>query len=122
MAVGADTTAIAMHISVHYFFSSEVFWGFLAVAVEDSAFSNCMAKSVNCSEMRTSDFETVESCCVNRLMGIVPPCIRGLSRSDPYIEQSSPNGTTAAFNRFWEDIQAFLGVIDSFVTPLDAKI
>jgi hypothetical protein len=34
-----------------------------------------MANSVNCSEMRISDFETVESCCVNRLMSIDPPCI-----------------------------------------------
>jgi hypothetical protein len=35
-----------------------------------------MANSVNCSEMRISDFETVESCCVNRLINIDPPCNR----------------------------------------------
>lgn len=76
MAVGADTPAITMPMVVRYFFSSTLFLGFLAAAAEGSPLSNCMANSVNCSEMRVSDFETVESCCVNRLMSIDPPCIR----------------------------------------------
>lgn len=128
MAVGADATATMTHIVVHYFFSSAVFWGLLAVVAEGSPLSNCKANSVNFSEMRISDFETVESCCVNRLMGIDPPLNKGLSRSKVYIVQSLFNGTigfmiiyffqdpnylksySAACIRFWRDIQAFLDV------------
>jgi hypothetical protein len=62
MAVGADTTAITMHLVVRYFFSSTVFFGFLAAAAEGSPLSNCVANSVNRLEMHISDFETVESC------------------------------------------------------------
>lgn len=77
MAVGTDTPAITTHTVVHYFFCGTVFLDFLGIAADGSPLSNCMANSVNCSEMRISDFETVESCCVNRLMSIDPPCIRG---------------------------------------------
>lgn len=75
MAVGADAPAITLHILSHYFFSFTVFLGFLAAAAVGSPLSNCMASSVNCSEMRISDFETAESCCVNRLMSIDPPYV-----------------------------------------------
>lgn len=121
MAVGADTPAITMHMVVHYFFSSAVFLAFLATAAGGSPLSNCKANSVNCSEMRISDFETVESCCVNRLMSIDPPCIKGLSKSKAYIAQSPSNGTTAAFNRFWRDIQAFFEVFNTSVTTWHMK-
>lgn len=76
MAVGVNTPAITIHVVVDYFVGFEAFLGFLAAAAGGSPFSNCMANSVNCSEMRISDFETVESCCVNRLMNIDPPCNR----------------------------------------------
>ena len=75
MAAGARAPAITMPRIVCYFFGLTVFLVFLAAAGAGSPISSCMANSVNWSEIRISDFETVDSCFVNRLISIDPPRI-----------------------------------------------